>query len=75
MATKTEWPHRMTKGVLKGRTFKTQAEYQAALNKAQANGSSNGIGIAGTIRAYEALLEVGLGQKKAIEVLEKLHEM
>ena len=74
-ATRWQFPRTMTRGVFAGRTFQTSSDYMNALRKARKGNSSNGrapMEVKQIIELYESLLNEGIGQKRAISILEQI---
>ena len=75
MADGNYWPHKMQKGLLRGRTFKSQSEYQHALDNL--NSRNGGLSLDGetvlrVVDAYDLLIESGAGRTKAAELVSLL---
>lgn len=74
----TKWPHKMSGGIFKGRTFASQADYQQALAEFHVRGqSTNGTHVdtkkvSDIVDAYEILLAEGISRTKAKVVISKL---
>jgi hypothetical protein len=69
------YPHKMRRGVFKGRTFASQAAYQHALAGARnGNGASSALWAAQVIDAYEQLVAAGFGKRQSVKVIETLFE-
>jgi len=67
-----KWPRKLTRGVLRGKTFGSESAYLEALAAARNGRPKAGMSVAEVIDGYEVLIGAGVGKRAAIKVLDAL---